>query len=31
VGHTVVNEILTHWTKYENAVPSAELVEAARP
>ena len=22
VGHTVVNELLTHWTQYENTIPS---------
>lgn len=26
VGHSVVNEILTHWTKYENAIPKADTV-----
>ncbi|HVZ84952.1 MAG TPA: purine nucleoside permease [Terracidiphilus sp.] len=24
VGHTVVNELLTHWTKYETAIPAAQ-------
>jgi purine nucleoside permease len=27
VGHAVVNELLTHWTKYETAIPTA----SARP
>lgn len=29
VGHSVVNELLTHWAQYENAVPAAALPATA--
>lgn len=31
VGHTVVNELLTHWPKYEQSVIGAEQAAAGRP
>jgi purine nucleoside permease len=31
VGHVVVNELLTNWGKYSQAVPSAGRSEAAKP
>jgi purine nucleoside permease len=31
VGHTVVNELLTHWAKYSRAVPSADPAQTPTP
>jgi purine nucleoside permease len=31
VGHTVVNELLTHWPQYEGTIPSAEHTETPKP
>jgi purine nucleoside permease len=31
VGHTVVNELLTHWPKYEREAIGADHVQAGRP
>jgi len=31
VGHTVVNELLTHWPKYEGTIPGADQTETTKP
>ena len=31
VGHTVVNELLTHWPKYEGTIPGADQTETSKP
>jgi len=31
VGHTVVNELLTHWPQYEGTIPSANLAVPPKP
>jgi purine nucleoside permease len=31
VGHTVVNELLTHWPRYEGTIPSANLAVPPKP
>jgi purine nucleoside permease len=31
VGHTVVNELLTHWPQYEATIPSPDHVGAPKP
>jgi purine nucleoside permease len=30
VGHSVVNELLTHWTKYYNSIPTAAAADPAK-
>jgi len=31
VGHTVVNELLTHWPQYEGTIPAANMTDALKP
>jgi len=31
VGHLVVNELLTHWSKYEQTMPGAQLSKESKP
>ena len=31
VGHTVVNELLTHWPQYEGMIPAANMTDALKP
>ena len=31
VGHTVVNELITHWPQYESKIPSADQIETTKP
>jgi len=31
IGHTVVNELLTHWPQYEGTIPAANMTDALKP
>jgi len=31
IGHTVVNELITHWPQYESKIPSADHAESPSP